>query len=226
MVAISRARLYFGTGVAFEKKWLEKMAAANPGMQVIHTDRGIKKRPMAADHSHREAGHHKSRQAQNSLDPHIWLAPPLVKVQARTITNALIGCDPGHRSDYEANYLELAAGIDRLDAELKKLFAGQKGLRFMVFHPSWGYFAETYGLAQVPIEIEGKEPKPAQLKALIEQARREDIKMVFVQPQLSTKSADIIAREIGGQVVFADPLAEDWMANLRSVAVKFKAALK
>ena len=96
----------------------------------------------------------------------------------------------------------------------------------MVFHPAWGYFAHAYGLKQVPIEIEGKDPKPAQLKKLIQHARENNIKVVFVQPQFSTKSAKLVAREIGGQVAFADPLAEDWMANLREVADKFQRALK
>ena len=96
----------------------------------------------------------------------------------------------------------------------------------MVFHPSWGYFARAYGLEQVPIEVEGKDPKPAQLKDLIEHARENGIKVVFVQPQFSTKSAKIVAGEIGGRVVFADPLAEDWAANLREVAGIFKEALK
>jgi zinc transport system substrate-binding protein len=96
----------------------------------------------------------------------------------------------------------------------------------MVFHPAWGYFADTYGLEQVPIEIEGKDPKPAQLRELIEHARENDIKVVFVQPQFSTKSAELVAREIGGQVAFANPLAEDWMANLGEVADKFESALK
>jgi zinc transport system substrate-binding protein len=81
-------------------------------------------------------------------------------------------------------------------------------------------------LKQVPIEIEGKEPKPAQLKELIQHARKKRIKVVFVQPQFSTKSAKLVAREIGGQVAFADPLAEDWIANLRQVADKFQSALK
>jgi zinc transport system substrate-binding protein len=95
----------------------------------------------------------------------------------------------------------------------------------MVFHPAWGYFADAYGLQQVPIEIEGKDSKPAQLKALIQHARESDIRVIFVQPQFSSKSASVVARKIGRQVVFADPLAEDWMANLREVATTFQAAL-
>ena len=113
----------------------------------------------------------------------------------------------------------------------QKYFVQQIGknlvtVQFMVFHPSWGYFARTYGLQQVAAEIEGKDPKPAQLKELIEHAKAESINIIFVQPQFSTKSAQSVAREIGGHLVVADPLAADWLANLRNVAQKFKAALK
>jgi zinc transport system substrate-binding protein len=175
---------------------------------------------------HGDAEHDEDHEERAGLDPHIWLSPPLVKIQARTILAALQETDPAHRSIYEANFKAFTSQIDQLDAGLKKTFAGKKGLQFMVFHPAWGYFAHAYGLKQVPIEIEGKDPKPAQLKKLIEHARENGIKVVFVQPQFSSKSAELVAREIGGQVAFVDPLAEDWMANLREVADKFQAALK
>jgi zinc transport system substrate-binding protein len=113
-----------------------------------------------------------------------------------------------------------------LDAYLRSSFDGLKGSSFMVFHPSWGTFAHTYGLNQVPIEVEGKNPKPAQLKALIEQARSNRIKVVFVQPQFSTKNARQISKAIGGRVVAVDPLALDWATNLRQVAEEFKHAFK
>ncbi len=248
MVAISKAKLYFAVGIEFEEANLSKITATNPNLKVIHTDHGIEKLAMTAHHHHDdhekgehhgeekhghekgehhgEAEHDKDHHDHAGLDPHIWLAPPLVKIQARTILAALQEADPAHRSLYEANFREFAAKIDQLDADLKKTFAGKTGLQFMVFHPSWGYFAHAYGLKQVPIEIEGKDPKPAQLKKLIQHARENGIKVVFVQPQFSTKSAKLVAREIGGQVAFADPLAEDWMANLREVADKFQIALK
>ncbi len=180
-----------------------------------------------AEHDHHgEAEHEKDHDEHAGLDPHIWLSPPLVKIQARTILAALQEADPVHRSVYETNFKAFTAQLDQLDADLKQIFKGKTGLQFMVFHPSWGYFAQAYGLKQVPIEIEGKDPKPAQLKELIEHARENGIKVVFVQPQFSTQSAEVVAREIGGQVAFADPLAEDWMANLREVANKFQSALK
>ena len=225
MADLSKAKIYFAIGVPFENTWLKKIAAANPKMKVIHTEHGIKKRPVAA-HDHTDETHHHGKNAHGILDPHIWLSPPLVKIQARRILNGLLEIDPAHRNIYEANYKQFEAGIDRLDADIKKIFMGRRGLRFMVFHPAWGYFAHTYGLEQVPIEIEGKTPKPAQLKKLIEHARRSKIRVVFVQPQFSAKSARLIAGEIGGRITFADPLAEDWKANLYEVADNFKAALK
>jgi zinc transport system substrate-binding protein len=232
MAAVSRARLYFAVGVPFEAVWLDKIAAANPDMRVVHTEQGIPKRPMAAHHhgDERRDGVDPSSEEDPSdhgiLDPHIWLSPPLVKVQAATITAALAAADPAHTADYERNGQRFMAAVDALDRDLKKTFAGQEGRRFMVFHPSWGYFAAAYGLVQVPIELEGKAPKPAQLQALVEYARKHRIKAIFVQPQFSRRSAAIVAAEIGGRIVPADPLALNWMENLRRVAGAFAAALR
>ena len=251
MIDLSKSKIYFAIGVSFENAWLDKIAAVNPDMRVVHTDHGIEKLAMAAHHHHDDADeHHEGKHHDKNshdhkkgehhgdadhdedhhehagLDPHIWLSPPLVKIQARSILAALREVDPEHRNVYDANFKAFSAQIDQLDADIKKIFAGKTGLQFMVFHPAWGYLAHAYGLKQVPIEIEGKNPKPAQLKELIEHAKEREIRVVFVQPQFSTKSAELVAREIGGQVAFADPLAEDWMANLRQIADKFQAALK
>lgn len=248
MVAVSRAMLYFSIGVPFENAWLGKIAAANPKMKVVHTDRDIKKIAMSAhhhhgkkehtkphNHHHHEKGgpspghHHKDghkHRHQVGLDPHIWLSPPLVKIQARTIMEALVDIDPAHQETYKSNYKRFAEELDGLDSELKKTFTGKEGLAFMVFHPAWGYFANAYGLHQIPIEIEGKNPKPAVVKELIKQAKQLDIKVIFVQPQFSSKSATLIANEIKGEVVFANPLAENWISNIRIMADKFKSALK
>ncbi|HEJ83302.1 MAG TPA: cation ABC transporter substrate-binding protein, partial [Desulfobacteraceae bacterium] len=126
----------------------------------------------------------------------------------------------------EKGYRAFLEEIDALDAQIRKIFAGKEGVEFMVFHPAWGYFAHAYGLTQVPIELEGKNPKPAQLKYLIDHARERGIKVIFVQPQFSTKSAEVAAKAIGGRVAFADPLAPDWAENLREQAEIFKAALR
>ena len=227
MAAISRTQIYFAIGVPFEKTWLKKIATANPDMQVVHTDHGIPKIPIAANQI--ESDHHRQSNHQDhhgELDPHIWLSPKLVMTQARTILKALIEIDPDHRSVYEANTKLFVSKLANLDADLKKIFADKQGLQFLVFHPSWSYFARSYGLQQVSVEIEGKDPKPAQLKTLIEHAKNKHINIIFVQPQFSARSAELVAKEIGGQVIFADPLALDWSGNLREVAAKFKTALR
>ncbi len=233
MVALAKSKCYFAIGVPFENAWLPQITVANPAMRVVHTDSGITKIHMASHYHHEEVQERHTADEQNEnhsgqagFDPHIWLSPPLVKVQAHAILAGLQEIDPVNKDVYAANFKQFSAEIDQLDAELWKVFAGKQGMRFMVFHPSWGYFASAYALKQVPIEIEGKNPKPAQLKKLIEHARENRIKVIFVQPQFSTRSALLLAREIGGQVAFADPLAMDWMANLREVAEKFKMALK
>ncbi len=221
MVQLSRTALYFAIGVPFESVWLKKIAAANPAMQVVHTEAGIKKLPMGAA-PHTGAGHRRT----GITDPHIWLSPPLVKIQARHIADALRALDPEHESIYEANYQRFANELDALHAELKQCFAARQGGSFMVFHPSWGYFAQTYGLQQVAVEIEGKNPKPARLKELIQTAATHRVRTIFVQPQFSTRTARLIANAIGAKVVVADPLAADWANNLRAVAARIAAAME
>jgi zinc transport system substrate-binding protein len=229
MTAISRARIYFAIGVGFEKAWLKKIGASNPAMMVVRTDEGIQKLPMSTHHheddKHREKDLHPGHD-HGTPDPHIWLSPPLVMVQASNIVKTLQEVDPANRSEYEVNYRAFVTRVRDLDGELRRLFSGREGMEFMVFHPAWGYFAEAYGLRQVPIEIEGKVPKPAQLKKIIDHAREHNIKVVFVQPQFSSKSAEQVAREIGGEVAFVDPLAPHWEENLREAAAKFKTAMK
>lgn len=226
MVSISVSKVYFAIGVPFEQTWLPKVSSVNPSMTVVHTDAGIQKIPMHSAHHHGTSQLQMEDNDEAMLDPHIWLSPPLVKIQAKHILNGLRQSDPAHAKIYETNFRRFAEEIDRLDADLHRLFSDLGQVRFLVFHPSWGYFAEAYGLEQIPIEIEGKDPKPAALQALIKEARAGGIKVVFVQPQFSTRNAETIANAINGEVMIADPLATDWAENLRRQAVKIKSALK
>jgi zinc transport system substrate-binding protein len=229
MVELSKSALYFAVGIDFERAWLKKISATYPRMRIIHTDEGIAKIPMSGEHRQEGDIHKHEKKAQHhdgAPDPHVWLAPAPVKVQAAHILKALSEADPKNRLQYAAGYDAFLKELDALDGELKALFAGRKGEQFMVFHPAWGYFAESYGLEQAPVEAGGKEPKAAQLQSLIRRARERGVKVIFVQPQLSAKSAQMVAREIGGAVVRVDPLAENWDANMREVARKFRAALQ
>ena len=224
MRRMARSKIFFSIGVPFEKMWLKRVAAVNPEMQVAQTDSGIDKREMST-------GDYRGKRnlpgKTQSGDPHIWLSPPLVKTQARAMADALIRIDPAHKRTYEINLKKFETEIDRLDLELKKIFEqNPHGAEFLVFHPSWGYFADTYGLKQISVETEGKAPSAAEMAGLIRYCRDRGIRVVFVQPQFSARRAKTIAREIGGQVVFIDPLNKNWAKNLRSVAAKVAAALR
>ena len=228
MVALTKSSLYFAVGVPFERTWLGKIASANPDMTIVNTDADIRKFPMESRHSHEEDGHgHDHGNGDDAaLDPHVWMSPPLVMLQARRILTALEKADPENRGVYETNYEEFIRELVDLDAEIRSLFTDKQGMRFMVFHPSWGYFARAYDLVQIPVELEGKSVKPSRLVNLIEKGKELGIGAIFVQPQFSEKSAEIVAKEIGGTVVEADPLSENWARNLRTVARRFREALK
>jgi len=226
MAALTKAKVYFAIGVPFESRWLQKIAAANPLLEVIHTDRGTVKIPMQTFHHSGSGKQHPEPTSPKRLDPHIWLSPKRVKIQAQHILNTFVRIDSLHRSIYITRYDQFIRELEDLDTEIRKKLAGEKGRQFMVFHPSWGYFAHEYGLEQTAVEIEGKDPKSAQLKALIQQAKSKGIKVIFMQRQFSSKSAKVVARAIGGRVVFLDPLAPNWADNLRKTASAIKTGLK
>jgi zinc transport system substrate-binding protein len=229
MVALTRAKIYFAIGVPFEDAWLGKLAAGSPDMLIVHTDQWVEKLPITDQHhgGHSHSGHkHGVKDEHGTRDPHIWLSPPLVMIQARHIVAALSSVDPGRRPAFEENYRKFLNELVDLDRELMSMFFRKEGRKeFMVFHPSWGYFAEAYGLRQVSVEVEGKEPKAGDLKRLIEHARKEGIKIIFVQPQFSTTSARVVADAIGGEILQADPLAGNWAENLREMGKRFSEAL-
>lgn len=222
MVRLAGAELYFAIGVPFETAWLDKFTDANPEMRIIHTAAGIEKKPI----NRRNASTSGHLAKCGIKDPHIWLSPPLVMLQARHILTALMRVDPGNAADYGKNYASFINRLVELDIALTKEFADISNACFMVCHPSWGYFADAYGLEQIAIEINGKAPKAKDVSRLIRNAEQRGIHTIFVQPQFCTKQARIIAKEIGGRVVEADPLAEDWEQNLRDVASAIEQELK
>ena len=172
------------------------------------------------DHKHEHAGHdhHDHEHHHGEFDPHIWLDPVSVKVQAKNIAAALIEKYPENKALFEANLAKFEARLDKLDGFIKNTLSNVKNREFIVYHPSWGYFAKRYDLEQIAIEVDGKEPKPAELKELIEEAKEHGVKVIFVAPQFSKKAAQTIAKESGASVVEIDQLPLDWDAELRKTA--------
>jgi zinc transport system substrate-binding protein len=223
LAALSEAAAYFGIGVPFESAWLDRIAAVNSDMLMIDTTEGINRVPIAAHYKVGLGGRPESD--AEGRDPHIWLSPTLVKTQAQTICRALVELDPAHEAAYKANLDSFIEDIDRLIAEIGDTLEGVTRRKFMVFHPAWGYFGDDFELEMVPIEVGGQEPSPAELARLITTAHEETVKVIFAQPEFSTKDAETIAKEIGGRVLLISPLAPDWLDNLRRVADTFAEAL-
>ena len=219
--ALSRSAAYFSVGVPFESVWLDRIAGANPDMWIVDTLEGIERYPMDAHHHKEEEG----TEAIGAPDPHVWVSPEFVKIQARTIYGALAELDPDNAATYRANLDVFIDDIDGLISEIRKTLAGVEKGKFMVFHPSWGYFAEDFGLEQIAIEIGGQEPSAQEMAGLIEEARAEGVRVIFAQPEFNTVDAETIADEIGGEVLPISPLAFDWLENLRRVANTFAEVL-
>jgi len=197
---LSEADLYIKIGqIPFEKTQMKRLEDLNPEMKVIDSSDGIE---------------------IYENDPHIWLSPRLVKRQVENIYLALVETDSENRDFYEKNKNEYLAELDNLDLELKNAFSEMEGKKILVFHPAFGYLARDYDFEQIAIEIDGKEPSAENLAKIIDTAKEENIKTIFVQKQFSQKSAEAIARQIDGVVVPLDPLAEDYVENLRRIGVE------
>jgi len=154
-----------------------------------------------------------------SKDPHVWTSPSKVKIIAKNIYTILSKQDPENKEYFKKNYLKFLQEISNTDMEISKILSDlDAGSKFMVFHPSWGYFSNEYSLTQMVIEVEGKNPKPKALQKIIDKARAENIKVIFAQKEFSDKSAKVIADELDIKVVKETPLAANWSENLIKMA--------
>ncbi|CAA6823084.1 MAG: Zinc ABC transporter, periplasmic-binding protein ZnuA [uncultured Sulfurovum sp.] len=222
MVSIAKASLYFSIGVEFEDVWLAKFSSLNGNMKIIDTTKNIEKIPMTAHshHQHAHNGHqckvnHTTDDTVSSLDPHIWTTPKNVRIIAQNMFDALVKYDEKNREYYKNNLNDFLEHLKQTDHTITSLLRTLKKERsFMVFHPSWGYFAKEYHLEQIAVEVEGKSPKPRELVQLIYKARDKGVKAIFTQPEFSDTSAKIIASELNIPVVKITPMATNWSENL------------
>lgn len=156
--------------------------------------------------------------ADASADPHWWLSPAAADALVDPLAAELAKLVPESADVFTANAAQLHARIAALDRQIGTELSAASGRRFLVFHPAWGAFAEHYGLEQLAIEDDGKHPDAYLLGQLIEKARAAGFRHVIVQPQIDPAHAQSVADALGASIVTLDPLAQDWEANLRSVA--------
>jgi zinc transport system substrate-binding protein len=230
---VSKAKMYatVGSGIEFELVWMDKIIKINREMLVVDCARGVKL--IAVSYKNGEpvaySEYNESDKTGSSLkgiDPHIWLSPANAKIMVENIYEGLVQIDPENKEYYEKNLDNYLVELDKLDKEITRTFSGKENEVIIVFHPAWTYFALDYGIKQMPIEEEGKEPTAEGIKNLIDQARKYDIKVIFASPEFSTKSAETVAGEIGGSVVLISSLKKNYIENIREAAEAFARAME
>lgn len=222
--------VYFRIGVPFENGILPQLESIAK-VKIVDTREGIELRQMEEEESqdhHKDAGHHDDKEEHHHLgnDPHIWMSPVTVKIQAHTIFQTLSRMDPDGQEKYKTNYDRFVKDLDDLDNRLKTVLKELKGGNLFVFHPAFGYFTDTYGLKQIAVETMGKAPKGKALSAIIKLAKKEKTRVIFVQPQFDRNAAEKIASAINGAVVSIDPLAYDYLSNMEKMAHAIAEGLK
>lgn len=227
LVEVEDADLYVKNGAGLEI-WMERIIQANEDMLVVDSSSGVDliETTDADDHGHGfDLGGHGVDEKILTADPHIWLSPLNAMIIVENICEGLIEVDPENAEFYQKNRDDYLGKLAELDGELNSTFSQTDGKKFIVLHPSWSYFARDYDLVQVPILESEKEPGPRYLAEVVEVARQKNITTIFVDPNFNPKSAEIIAREIDGMVVPLDPLAEDYIENMRHAGREIASSL-
>ncbi len=232
LAEVEDADLYVKNGAGLEI-WMEKIIGANEDMLVVDSSNGVDliETTESEDHDHdhdhgADLGDEGADGKIRTADPHIWLSPKNAMIIVGNICDGLIKVDPENAKFYRNNRDEYIGRLKELDSELNSTFSKTDKKEFIVLHPAWSYLARDYGLVQLPILESEKEPGPQYLARIVDVAWEKSIKTIFVDPNFNPKSAEIIAAEIGGVVVPLDPLAEDYIENMRMVGQKIATSLE
>ena len=211
----SEAKIYFSLGVpADQANILPKAKKINSKLQIVKVNKKV-----AEVYPERKF-------STGSRDPHIWLSPKRVKVMVNIIAQQLSELDPEHKQQYKQNAEKYITKLEQINREIKQVLSQVESKTFIVYHPAFGYFADEYGLEMIAVERGGKEATPKRLQAVIDQARQKNIKVIFHQAEIDSHQSEALAQELGGKTVMIDPLAVDYLANLRKMAETFKTVLE
>lgn len=205
--AVSRAEMFVkvGTGVEFELAWMDRLVQINKDMLVLNSSQGIQ---------------------LIGNDPHVWLSPLNAEKMVQRIYDGLVKIDPGNKEYYINNKDSYLRQLAELDAHIREQLGNVKDRRFIVYHPAWGYFARDYGLKQITVEREGKEPTMEEIGDAIAEAKMLRHKVVFVSPQFAAKGAQTVAHEVGGVTEPLDPLPRDYVTDMRGVVEQLAHAMR
>lgn len=230
MIQVGKSMAYLRIGpIGFEQAWMDKIRENNPKLEVFDTSEGMNLLTDTEEdsHAHNHDGHDHSAHAgedghhhhhHGGVDPHIWSSITGAKVVAWNTLNAFIALDPDNTEYFWKNYNELVDEIDKTEGEIKQLLDPLTDRTFIIYHPALTYFANEFNLTQLCIEMDGKEPSPAQLKMLVETARDNNARVVFIQQEFDQKNAELIAKETGCKLTVINPLTYHWSKEMIHIA--------
>ncbi|MGB9844160.1 metal ABC transporter solute-binding protein, Zn/Mn family [Methanothermobacter tenebrarum] len=200
---LSKAKIYFqiGSGIEFEKTWMERLKELNPNMKIVNCSEGIK---------------------LMKEDPHVWTSPRNAIIIVKNIYKSLTEEDPIHKDYYAKNMEKYISQLKKLDEQFNQTLTGKQNKKILVYHPAWTYLCRDYNIEQITIEKEGKEPSPQALAKIIQEAKKNNIKIIIVSPQSNKQSAQTIADEINAKIVIIDPLAENYIENMQKMLQTLK----
>jgi len=235
---MQQAKLFFAIGIPLEEQVLKHILQGSK-IPLIDVAEGIKRMALSEDskefekrshegHGHEgEEGeeHHHSADEDQYLDVHVWMSPANNLIIAGNICKALQRADPANAGYYADNLRKFTEKLQALDERLKQMLAPYKGKKFLVYHPAFGYFGNHYGLIQESVETGGKSPSPKHLELLINEAQKDNIKIIFVQPQFNEKYADVIAKAVGAKIVRIDPQLPNVLENYNYIATELARSL-
>lgn len=219
MASLTSADVFFRTGTPSEQAWVDKLQRNYADLPIVNLQRGLSLIKMSAHH-HDDEHDHDAR----SDDPHFWTSPVMMIKAAEKVTQTLVKLAPERAPAFNHRYSVLKQELETLDTDITESLKSVNNRAFMVFHPSWGYFAERYNLEQIPVEIEGKTPGARSLIKLMSIAKDENIKVIFVQPQINPSNISVLAKQLNAQVVTIDPLSYNYIENLKRVTSAFLSA--
>ena len=206
MMELSKSALYLKVGsIGFEQTWMKKLQDNAPDMKVIDTSVGIKP----------------AKTPGGNIDPHVWMSCSNARIIASNILKALCQLEPKNKAFFEKNYQSLLSIIDKRDSTIKESFKKDPDLvrKFVIYHPILTYFARDYQLEQLAIEEEGREPSAAQLKSLIERARKEKIKFCLIQAEFANRNTTTFINESHTKPMNINPLQGDWNRAMLEAAL-------
>lgn len=220
MRKISQSAIYFRIGnIDFENAWVPRFKSSNPNLNIIDLSENLDLSGVETF----QCRHHTdtvcadSHHSEHRCDPHTWMSPLLVRRMVSTISNELCKILPEETATIRKNEATLHADIDSLDNYINNKFVASKNRKFLLFHPALTWYAQRYGLEQLVVEVDGKEPSASKLREIIEEVRSENIKVVLIQNEFPFERATVIAQETNAEIAQIKPLDYNWLTIMYEI---------